>query len=298
MPAAFHVVDDGGAGVAVQHVAREQHQLAVGPDDLAGLRDHAQPVAVAVEGQAQLTVGIGHAVDQVAQVLGFGRIGMVIGKGAVHLAEQLGHFAAECAEQLRRHGASHAIAAVDGDLHGAGEFHAAGHACDIGLHQVQLPARARMRGDGRRAAVHDAREFLHVLAIQGAAAHHHLEAVVLGRVVAAGDGHARTGLHGVRGEIHQRRGHLADIERIDALFQHAFLQRRRQHFAAEPAVATHDQRLDAGLAGAYRQRRAQRAGEAGVDQVGHGAADVVGLEYRSGEWRGGAHAGSFGGGKA
>ena len=58
-----------------------------------------------------------------------------------------------------------------------------------------------------------------------------------------------------------------------------------------------DQRLDAGLAG-VSPRRAQRAGEAGVDQVGHCAADVIGLEYRSGEWRGGAHAGSFGGEKA
>src|SRR6185437_12829776 len=38
---ALHVVDDDAAGLARQHIAREQHQQAVGVDDLARARDHA-----------------------------------------------------------------------------------------------------------------------------------------------------------------------------------------------------------------------------------------------------------------
>ena len=40
-------------GIARQHVGGKQHQLAVRIDDLAVFGDHAEPVAVAVEGQAQ-----------------------------------------------------------------------------------------------------------------------------------------------------------------------------------------------------------------------------------------------------
>src|SRR5205807_8963754 len=55
-PRALHVVDDLGPRIAAEHVLRQQHQLAVGIDDLAVLGDKAEPVAVAVEGQAELAL--------------------------------------------------------------------------------------------------------------------------------------------------------------------------------------------------------------------------------------------------
>src|SRR5256885_13218843 len=55
-PRALHVVDDLGPRIAAEHVLRQQHQLAVGIDDLAVLGDEAEPVAVAVEGQAELAL--------------------------------------------------------------------------------------------------------------------------------------------------------------------------------------------------------------------------------------------------
>ncbi|MCY1519386.1 hypothetical protein D9M68_541360 [compost metagenome] len=292
--AALHVVDDGGARIAFQHVAGEQHQLAVRPDDLAGLRDHAQAVAVAVERQAQFAVGLGHALDQVLQVLGFGGVRVVVGEGAVHVAEQLSNLAAQGAEQRGRHGAGHAVAAVDSDLHGPRQLDARGHARDVGGHQVQLAARAGARRGGRGRAVHGGGQRLHVIAVEGAPTHHHLEAVVLGRIVAAGDRHARARLHDVGGEVDQGRGHHPDVQGIHAAFQHAFLQRHGQHFAAQAAVAADDQRLHALFARAGGQRRAQRAREAGVDQVRHGAADVIGLEDCGGKLRVVAHGDSFG----
>ena len=45
-------------GIARQHVGREQHELAVGIDDVAGGRHDAEPVAVAVEREAELAVAL------------------------------------------------------------------------------------------------------------------------------------------------------------------------------------------------------------------------------------------------
>ena len=53
---ALHVEDDLGARLPREHVGGEQHQLPVGVDDVAVLGDHAEPVAVAVERQAELGV--------------------------------------------------------------------------------------------------------------------------------------------------------------------------------------------------------------------------------------------------
>jgi hypothetical protein len=63
-----------------EHVLRKQHHLAVGVDVVAVLGDDAQAVAVAVKGQAQLGVGVLQRADQVAQVFGLARVGVVVGK--------------------------------------------------------------------------------------------------------------------------------------------------------------------------------------------------------------------------
>ena len=55
---ALDVEDDAGAGLALQHVGGEQHQLAVGVDDLAALRHDAEAVAVAVEGESELALAL------------------------------------------------------------------------------------------------------------------------------------------------------------------------------------------------------------------------------------------------
>src|SRR5450755_4183470 len=60
---ALDVVDDGGAGVAPEHVGREEHQLPVGVDDVALSRHDAEPVAVAVEGDAYLGAAALHGAD-------------------------------------------------------------------------------------------------------------------------------------------------------------------------------------------------------------------------------------------
>ncbi len=108
----FHVVNDFTARIARQHVARVQNHLPVRPDDAAVRRDHAEPVAVAVEREPCVVAAFIHFGDQISEVFRFARVGMVIGKGAVDLAKKLGDVAAELLEQLWREFAGDAIAAI------------------------------------------------------------------------------------------------------------------------------------------------------------------------------------------
>ena len=114
---ALDVEQDRRAAVALEHVAREEHQLAVGIDDRAVFRDDAEPVAVAVEREADLGVAELHDTDQLGEVLGLARIGMVVREVAVDLRVHLVHGAAERAQDAGRRRARDAVAGVDGDRH-------------------------------------------------------------------------------------------------------------------------------------------------------------------------------------
>ena len=279
MAAALHVVDDLGARVARQHIAREQDELPVRPDDLAGFADHAQAVAIAIEGQADLAVRIAQAIDQVLQVLRIGRVRMVPRKGAVHLAEQLGDLAAQRAEQGWGDRAGHAVATIDGDLHRPGQPDVAHHARGVaGLH-LHLRAPAGM-GRAFYRPPHGVTQRGDAVPVERSAIQHELEAVVVGRIVAAGDRDARAGIHQPRGEIQHGRGRHADVDHMQAGGAQAGLQRGRQLHAAQPAVARHHHRARAQLQRLHARRHAQAVGKARVDLLGHRATDVVGLENR------------------
>ena len=123
------------------------------------------------------------------------------------------------------------------------------------------------------------------LAVQGLAAEHHLEAVVVRRVVAAGDRHARVATQLEGGEVGDRRRHAADVDDVDTGGADAVGQRASQGRAGEATIATDgNRRLLAracfgteGVAdGAHRV-----GGEGGVDD----AANVVGLEDFGGGYR-------------
>ena len=277
---AFHVVDDRAAGVARQHLVGQQHQLTVGEDDAAAAGDHAQSVAVAVEGQADLAVGLAQAGDQVLQVLGMRGIGVVVGEGAVDLAEQLGHLAPERPVQGRRDRARHAVAAIDGDLHAARQPDVAGDARDVALGQRLLAQAAALRRRHRAQA--RGRDVLAQpgdgLAVDRIAADHHLQAVVLGRIVAAGDRHAGTGAELEGAVIDDRRGDHADVDDVDTGVTQALGERRRERGPGEPAIAADHRLVAAGGANPGAHRQTDRAHHVGAEVAIDDAADVVGLE--------------------
>ena len=86
--ARLDVGDDRRARVALQHLGREDlHQLVAAHDPALAV-DHADPIAIAVERDADLGARGGDRGDQMLEVLGHGRIGVVIGEPAVDLDEQ------------------------------------------------------------------------------------------------------------------------------------------------------------------------------------------------------------------
>src|SRR3546814_17896247 len=58
-------ISDWSSDVCSSDLTREQHQQSVGIDDLAGAGDHAQTIAIAIEGHAQVGAGLTHREEPV-----------------------------------------------------------------------------------------------------------------------------------------------------------------------------------------------------------------------------------------
>nr|GEU28095.1 hypothetical protein [Tanacetum cinerariifolium] len=279
---AFDVVQDLLARVARQDIGREQHHLAVRINDLAILGHQAQAVAVAVEGQADLGVGFLQAADQVLQVFRMGRIGVVIGERAVHFAEQLDHFAAHAAIQVAGKRASHAVAAIDGDLDRTRQLDVANDAFQV-LGADVMGAVVARHGSRRTVVVDDALvQRRDRLTMDGLACEHHLEAVVVRWIVATGYHDARGRAQHVGAEIHHRRGHHAQVDHVHARRLQALRQRRRQRRSRQPTVAADHHALFAFGKRRLAERLADLTGHALVEGVIDDAANVVGFEDRLG----------------
>jgi hypothetical protein len=275
------VVDDGRALDARQDVAGEQHQLAIRIDDVAAQGDHAQAVAVAVERQAQLRLGGVHRADQVGQVLRLGRIRMMVREVAVDTAVQLDHLAAEGPQDARGGGAGDAVARVDHDLHRTRELAVARDAVRVFGEDVHLRGAPRAGHVGL--GFHQPAQLLDVLAVDRAAGQHHLEAVVVLRVVAAGDLDARgAAVPGARRGhvIEHRRGDGADVDHVQPGRCQALDQGRHQRRPGDPSVTPHRHRLLAQPHGFGAEGSAQMFRERFVERLVDDAADVVGLEGR------------------
>src|SRR5207245_8549621 len=91
----------------------------------------AEPFAVAVERQPQLSAGRRQRTDQILQVLGLRRVGMVMREVAIDFTEKLGHVATETTKQRRCKRTGDAVAAVDRYLHRTRERDIAGDAVEI-----------------------------------------------------------------------------------------------------------------------------------------------------------------------
>ena len=64
------------------------------------------------------------------------------------------------------------------------------------------------------ARLYEAQQVGDLVGGEGIAADHHLQTVVIRRVVAAGDHHAAAGIEVVGREIHHRRGHDPDVDHV------------------------------------------------------------------------------------
>ena len=191
---------------------------------------------------------------------------MVVGEAPVDVGEQQVVLARQQLSELLDHPACRTVAGIPAD-----PVRAAGIAChqppDIGVLDVIV-------ADGAFAlfpvalGAHAA-ELLDVFAEERLVLQHHLEAVVVGRVMAAGDHDAAVDLQRRLGVIEHRRRPQADPHHVDAALRQALDQRRFELDRGDATVAAH---RHAGAAGAAHDR-AEAAADRGRIRRAQGFAD-------------------------
>lgn len=192
--------------------------------------------------------------------------------------------AAERLEETRRETTRDAIARIDDDLHRAHRLHVRHDAVEIHLRYVELGVAAFARAE---VVIDDALiQALNLLAVNGRAAQDHLEAVVVGRIVAARYDDAR--IHAplarwkrqrhARREIADGRGHHADIDHVDARFAQAVRERADEFGTGEPTIARDDDRIAALLADLAAERAADALRDIAIDRLADDPANVIRLE--------------------
>src|SRR6185436_18617732 len=108
--------------------------------------------------------------------------------------------------------------------------------------------------------------------------YHDLQPVVVGRVVAAGDGDAAAAAEVVRGEVGDRRRRHADVDHVGAGGIEAFGERLGELGAGKAAVASDRERGRVALAADGAERAADVAHDGRRERLADDAADVVGAE--------------------
>ena len=231
---ALHVKDDVGARVTGNDVLGKQHHQAVGVDQLALVGNKAEAVGIAVKGNAQVGAAALDHLDQVGKVLRLTRVRVMVGEQAIDIAVQRNDVAADAAEQAFGNDAADTVAAIDDHLERAGDDHVVHDLLQVAVQHVQLVA----------AAVADAQVVLlqalvqgrDLVAREGLASDHDLQAVVGRRVVAAGDHHAGGGAAGVGGKVQHGGGHHADVADLAAAVHQPLNQLFAQCRAGQAAI--------------------------------------------------------------
>ena len=164
--------------------------------------------------------------DEVDEVARLHRVGMMVGEVAIDSAVEFIHQAAEATQQSWRCHARHAIAAIDHDL--GAVLH-----LDIGENRLLVGFNEALRFDAACTLAQIIRLDARAQALDGVlgqwlAAQHHLQAVVVGRIVAAGDHDAGAGFSRLGRKVQHRRWHHADVDDFHAALGQALVQRLMQ----------------------------------------------------------------------
>ena len=254
-----------------------------------------EPVPVAVEREPEVRPVLAHRRDEIAHVLGLARVRMVVGEVAVDLAVQLHHVVPERPEQPRRDVSGHAVAAVDDDLPGL----VTGHGRDLradapdvvpdDLRAAQGAGPANVPPGIEVVLLDPAPQILDGVTVQRVARQHDLQAVVVGRVVAAGDHDAAAGLQVLRREIEDGARYPSDVDDVAAALAQPLDERRAQLRTGVPPVAAHDKRPRAPAVCLGADRAADPPDDVRGQGIADDAPDVVGAKDMRGKWV--AHAG-------
>ena len=276
-PRAFDIVNDGRAGIAAEHIHGKQHQQTIRVDDFTRARDNAQAIAVTVECQAKIGIGLLHGEDQILQVVRIRWIGVMVREFAIHLAIQFLHVATDAGQHRRRNRACHAIATVHHHLEPVLDLDVIGDAGDVVIVDADDLQAARAFA---QAVFGNARvEILDGAFGQGFATQHDLEAVVVGRVVASGDRNAGAGLQVIGGKVGQRCWCEANVDDIATGGAQAFDQRAGKLGSGQAAIATDDNLAQPAISRLAADSPPDLPGNIVGEGLAKYAADVVSAEY-------------------
>src|SRR6266849_777254 len=201
---------------------------------------------------------------------------MMVRKAPVDLAVELGHLAAQAPVEPRREHAGDAVAAVDRDMERPRQLYVGGDALDIGVQHIRSAAFSRTGLE--LLFFNPAAQLLYVLAPERVARHHHLEAVVFGRIVAAAHRDAAATAQVMRGEVGDRRRRHADLDDAGARRREPVGQGSDELGPRQPAVAANREGRRAALAPERAERAADVAHDRGRKAAADHAADVVGTK--------------------
>ena len=274
----LHVVDDIGARVSTGDVPREQHHEAVRPDDRPAVGHDAQAIGIAVEGHAHVRLVFTNGSDEIVEVRRVGRVRMVIRKAAVYICIQANYFAPKPFEKRGRHQAADAIAAVDHYLERSGEGDIAEHAVHVRFDYVNRLHDAAH--SGRAFAAFDARaQAGYGVPRKHATADHHLQSVVLRRIVRSRDHDPRPGFERVGGIVEKRRRNAADNDDIATASGEARHQGLAQALGGVAPIAAHGDPAAALFERLRRECAADPVDGLGREIPVYKAANVVGAKY-------------------
>ncbi len=285
---ALHLAEHLGARVLAQHAAREEDQQLVAPHDVAVLVDGAEAIPVAVPRDPDVGPDRLHPRLERLQVLGHGRIGVVVRERPVDVAEQRIRRKTKGPQRRDAERPGRPVARVDDDpqirpRHARRRLHARDV---LRRHVARLdaaPGHARGVVGARLDAV---RELLDVRAEERSLSAHHLEAVVGRRVVARGDHHRPVRPQVVRREVEERRRPDPDVRHARAAVHEPLRQRGEEPIRRQPTVPrdSHGERRPGGQFVAQGAR--EGAPEGGGEVIGQvtfcDAADVVFAEDGAG----------------
>src|SRR2546423_1277996 len=223
-----------------QDITRVDDEENVSPDDFALIIDDSDSVSIAVERNPHVRPILFHGGDKRLDVFGNGRIRVMIGKGAIALAEQATRLDAEFRKELRSNERPGSVAAIKNDLKIAREVaDATCDVLDVTIDHVLLLKRAP--SFGKLSCEGKLVQTLDVGPENRSGADPQLEAVVLGRIVGAGDLDAANDVQIVLRPVRDRSWDNSDIDYVNAARHETCDKRRIELVSRPPVVAPHRQ---------------------------------------------------------
>ena len=216
---AFNIAENERVGFSGQHLASQKRKQLITEQEPAAFVNRANPVGIAIKAKAEVGVAGNNQSLKVGHVRLHNRVRMVVGEGAVRLAEKWHNLRAHALKKLNAVFPSRAVAAVDNNLEGAGQRY---FSSDIrAIYRENVANFVCSHAGWELPVFHRFVQGGYLFAVQGGGAAPDLEPVILCRIVAGGYHNACRSAVVFDGVVEHWRGNHADVNNVDAGFPEA-----------------------------------------------------------------------------